>query len=214
MKHLYLFTITCLLAAMTVSAAARQSGESRGVKVGATLVTVSGTNPGRFPDLHPVIGLTGGLYYRREFRLNLSLGIELLATTKGYAYNPVLKTPVGPPPDAVFGTTGIYLDLPVLAAWQVSHLLEIYLGSYLGILCQCWEWHQFNSSRSRYLLEADDVRMPDFGYLAGVAVNSSRFTVDLRYTHGSIFFLEDRLHFTNRQLTLLVGRKFRAPGND
>lgn len=201
--------IAVLALFLNLDFAAGQLVDRHGLKLGASMNTVTGPDAGAFKNKQIIAGLTGGGFATVKLLKRISLQNELLVSHKGFAYDPKILTFVGrPPKSVVFGTRVTHINIHTLAVFHAFSLLDIYAGPYCGFFISGKEWHQFNSDKSWHHLSHDDVLGSDKGYTLGAAFHLSKITLDLRLNQGMSPFLMKNYNLRNHQLILLVGWQY------
>jgi hypothetical protein len=148
-------------------------------------------------------GVVAGVFVGHQLANRFGVQLEGLISQKGSTFEDG---------DIDFGTT--YLEIPVLASFGIGPSagprVRLLAGPTFGIMLS--DTQKVEGEK----LEGDDklrFKNGDVGLTIGGALDVQRFTLDVRYTHGVVNFVDDERieggSFENRALAVSVGFRFR-----
>jgi hypothetical protein len=133
-------------------------------------------------DEHLKVGYNLGLFAKLPLSQFFAIQPELLYTTKGakLTYNNFLQG------SGEYRFNLNYLELPVLAVFNIGKNFNIHAGPYIGFLTSSniKDVDDDGSVNGVKDLNVDDFNRFDYGLAGGIAVDLSGFTIGARYNYG------------------------------
>jgi hypothetical protein len=122
-------------------------------------------------------GFHAGVYSKIPVASNFAIQPELLFSTKGA--------------DAEYASGMIdynlnYIDVPVLADFQLGPTADLLIGPYVGVLLGSTAEVEGSFGDELVELSRDDFAPVDFGFSAGFALNFNALSVGTRYSLGVV----------------------------
>ena len=167
-------TIVLLLCGMIVPMSLIAQDIQWGVKGG---VNFSNLYIDQAADESPRTGFHAGVYAKVPVAPNFSVQPELMFNTKGA--------------DAEYDAGQIdydfnYIDVPVLADFQLGPSADLLIGPYVGVLLGSNADSDGNFGDDLVELSRNDFAPVDFGFAAGFALNFNALSVGTRYNLGLV----------------------------
>ncbi|MCX2741244.1 porin family protein [Pontibacter anaerobius] len=141
----------------------RSPNSGIGIKGGVNFASVHGSEKDKFGDVNSHTSFHAGVFAQFGLGNFFSLQPELLYSRKGYERQ-----------DSVFRMD--YLEVPVLAVFNISDNLSVHLGPQVGVMVSA-------------KVEDEEIDMEpyntfDYGLSAGLEGKLGRFRLGTRYVHG------------------------------
>lgn len=150
-----------------------------GIKGGLNLTNLYSDAP---DDENMKLGFNAGIYWKLPVAKGFSIQPELLYTQKGSksTYNNFIQG------DGEYRFNLNYIELPVLATFNVAKNLNIHAGPYVGYLVSAdvKDVDDNGTINGAVDLNEDNFKRWDVGLAAGLGFDISNFTIGARYNYG------------------------------
>jgi len=136
------------------------------------------------------VGWEAGFFLKAALTSSFAIQPELLYSTKGaeLTYN---NSVVG---KALFSLN--YVELPVLAVFNLSDNINLHVGPYLGYLTQATAANKTNGHYDfQKEVDVNNFKPFDWGVAAGIGFEVRWITLGLRYNYGLEYVGKDRAFF-------------------
>jgi outer membrane immunogenic protein len=184
---------------LTPLAAAAQTPLTFGVKGGVNLATLKTDDDSDNDDLKSLVGAVGGIFLGKQLTDAIGIRAEGLFSQKGAKNEETGE-------DAKFKLT--YIDVPVLLTFGPSSSDTTRFNFFTGPQFSFNTKAEFEENGTDF--DADDqVKGNDFAWVAGVGLESGRFTADARYAFGLSNIAEGGGEVKNRVFSVMIGVKLK-----
>lgn len=132
-------------------------------------------------DNNLLVGFHAGAYFKLAVNDNFAIEPEFLYSTKGakLEYNNTF----------VNGTATFhlnYIDIPVLAVFNITENFQFHAGPYIGILTAANVTNDSDNNNFDFENELDknDFTSTDLGVIGGLGIDVDKVNISLRYNYG------------------------------